>query len=177
MFVDYARRKHHLFHIHLAFPSFSKGVLWRYLKWSLIYFYFFSFVVWYVLLSTNRLDNFVAFSFTPFFFFPWRMGIVGLLAIILIVFSSHEIAGDKRLLFFAALMALGFTLEQFSSYVISIYPSYRFGTITFVGACPIAAWGLIRILRRQSALSVNRNGFRIVFQSFSIYRRVNDASN
>jgi hypothetical protein len=117
---------------------------WRYLRWILLYVYAFLIVVWFVLES--NLDFWLSggYNYTPFFIFPLRFGVVGLLAVLSLFFYFKKIISNRSLLLVLLLMLTGFVSEQVSNYY-SIYSAYRFGTITFLGACVIAAFGIVTI--------------------------------
>jgi hypothetical protein len=134
--------------------SFSEklGKSWRYGKWVLIYIYVFFFIVWLTIEKDFNLWTWGGYSFTPFFVFPLRFGVVGLLAIISIFIYFSEIIRDRRLFFFLSLIPVGFALEQLANYYFTYYPAYRYGTLAFVGACIIAAYGIIRIIDKVQRL-------------------------
>ena len=75
--------------------------------------------------------------------FPLRFGAVGLLAIISIFIYFSGITRDRRLFFFLSLIPVGFALEQLANYYLPYYPAYRYATVAFLGACVIAAYGII----------------------------------
>jgi hypothetical protein len=132
-----------LFSIELRKSLLEKLVKgWRYGKWILIYIYVFFFVFWLIMLKDFNLWGWGGFTFTPFFVLPVRLGAVGLIAIISIAIYFSKIIKNRTLLFFLLLIPLGFILEQTANYY-SLYPAYRFGTITFVGACVTAAYGIM----------------------------------
>ena len=116
---------------------------WRYGKWVLIYVYVFFFVTWLIVENNFNLWTWGGYSFTPFFVFPLRFGAVGLLAIISIFIYFSGITQDRRLLFFLSLIPVGFALEQLANYYLPYYPAYRYATVAFLGACVIAAYGII----------------------------------
>lgn len=119
------------------------GKSWRYGRWVLIYIYVFFFVLWLTVLKDYNLWDWGGYTFTPFFVLPTRLGAVGLLAIISIAIYFSKIIKNRTLLFFLLLIPMGFIFEQAANYYQLYYPAYRFGTITFVGACVIAAYGII----------------------------------
>ncbi len=115
---------------------------WRYCRWILLYTYVFFFVVWLMVEPNFNLWQWGGYSFTPFFVFPVRLGAVGLLAVVSIFLYFSKIIHNRALLFFALFIPVGFILEQIGNFY-PIYPAYRYGTIAFVGACVIAAYGVI----------------------------------
>jgi hypothetical protein len=119
------------------------GKGWRYGRWVLIYIYVFFFVIWLTVVKDFNLWDWGGFTFTPFFVLPLRLGVVGLLAILSIAIYFSKIIKNRTLLFFLLLIPIGFILEQTANYYQLYYDAYRFGTITFVGACVIAAYGII----------------------------------
>lgn len=116
---------------------------WRYGKWGLIYIYVFFFVTWLTVESNFNLWTWGGYNFTPFFVFPLRFGAVGLFALISIFLYFKGIVTDRRLFFFLLLIPIGFILEQLANYYIPYYPAYRYATVAFLGACVIAAYGII----------------------------------
>lgn len=121
---------------------------WRYSRWILLYTYIFFFIVWLTIEKDFNLLEWGGTYFTPFFVFPLRVGAVGLLAIISIFIYFGKIIQDRRLLFFLLLIPLGFILEQTANYYPVYYPAYRYATLTFVGACIIATYGITRALEK-----------------------------
>lgn len=119
---------------------------WRYGRWVLVYIYVFLFIIWLAIENNFNLWTWGGYSFTPFFVFPLRFGAVGLLVIISIFIYFSGIMQDRRLFFFLSLVPAGFVLEQLANYYLPYYPSYRYGTLAFVGACIIAGYGIIRII-------------------------------
>ncbi len=115
---------------------------WPYLRWISLYTYLLFLVVWLAIEPNFNLWQWGGYNFTPFFVFPIRFGAVGLLAVISIFLYFSKIIHNRALLFFALFIPIGFVLEQIGNYY-PIYPAYRYGTIAFVGACVIAAYGLI----------------------------------
>lgn len=104
----------------------------------------------------SQVDNFNlwawgGYDFVPFFVLPIRLGPVGLLALTAIFAYLPSMKKHRNLLFFISLIPLGFVLEQLSNYYPSIltYPSYRYGTLTFVGACVVASYGIIKALSNR----------------------------
>ncbi|MEM3873007.1 MAG: hypothetical protein QXE05_10665, partial [Nitrososphaeria archaeon] len=135
-----------LFSMNLRTSLLEKlGKSWQYGRWALIYIYVFFFVIWLTIEKDFNLWTWGGYSFTPFFVFPLRFGAVGLLAIISIFIYFSKIVRDRRLFFFLLLIPIGFALEQWANYY-PFYPAYRWGTIAFVGACIMAAHGVINII-------------------------------
>jgi hypothetical protein len=119
------------------------GKSWRYGRWLLLYIYVFSIVFWLSMIADFNLWDWGGYNFTPFFVLPTRIGAVGLMALISIAIYFSKIIKNRTLLFFLLLIPIGFIFEQAANYYQLYYPAYRFGTITFVGACVIAAYGVI----------------------------------
>lgn len=116
------------------------------IPWIILYTYLFSLTVWLYILPTYDVIKFGHYEFTPFFVWPTRFGPVGLLFLLYVGFSLKEVVKDKRLTFFLALVATGFALEQFANYY-PLYPSYRFATLTFIGAVVLVAYGVAKSSR------------------------------
>jgi len=121
---------------------------WGYGKWVMLYTYTFFVIVWLTLQNDFNLWEWGGYYFTPFFVFPLRLGPVGLLAIITVFVYFPKIIRDKRLLFFLLLIPTGFVMEQASSYYPLFYPAYRYATLTFIGACITAAYGITMLLKK-----------------------------
>lgn len=135
-------------------------ISWRYGKWVILYAYIFFFIVWLTIEKDFNLWEWGGYSFTPFFVFPLRLGLVGLLTIIFLFIYFRSIMQDRRLLFFLLLIPLGFILEQTGNHFPLYYPAYRYATLTFVGACVIATYGLTRALdnvTKATTRSTRRN--------------------
>jgi len=121
---------------------------WRYGKWVLLYTYLFFFIIWLTIQNDFNLWEWGGYSFTPFFVFPLRLGAVGLLATITVFVYFLNIVQDRRLLFFLLLIPTGFVLEQLTNYYPLYYSAYRYATLTFIGACIIAAYGVVTSLKK-----------------------------
>jgi hypothetical protein len=108
--------------------------------------YIFAFIVWLYALPTYNAFTSGSFNFTPFFVWPIRFGVIGLLAILCAVLWLPDIVKDKRLLFFASLAIIGVLLEQVTNFwpINGIFP-YRFGTLTLLGLVPLAAYSIVKI--------------------------------
>jgi hypothetical protein len=146
-------RRTFLFSMNVRMSLLEKlGKSWRYGKWVLIYIYVFVFVTWFAIEKDFNLWAWGGYSFTPFFVFPLRFGAVGLLAIISIIIYFSGIIRDRRLFFFLSLIPIGFILEQLANYYLSYYPAYRYGTLAFVGACVVAAYGVVNIIDKVRRL-------------------------
>lgn len=131
------------FHItcKLIFNSFRKAL--SLIPWIILYAYLFSLIVWLYILPSYDAIKFGHYVFTPFFIWPIRFGPIGLLLIICLSLYLEEIAKDKRLAFFLALATSGFALEQFANYY-PLYLSYRFATLTLIGAIVLVAYGVVK---------------------------------
>jgi hypothetical protein len=144
---------------------------WMYGRWVLIYIYVFFFVIWLAIVKDfNLWDWGGGYNYTPFFVLPVRLGAVGLLAVISIVLYFKRIVHNRAMLFFLLLIPTGFLLEQAANYF-PIYSAYRFGTITFVGACVIAAYGITKIIdkvRKDTPKSIRRNAAVSIVLGFFI---------
>lgn len=140
---------------------------WFFIKWVLVYFYCLSFIVWLVLYPNYNLWSWGGFSYTPFFVFPLRFGVVGLLALFSLFCFFKEIVKKNELSLFLLLIPVGFILEQFGNYY-PIYPAYRYATIAFIGACVIAAYGLLKIIDRLKQPSIKRV-YRIMISVFLVF--------
>lgn len=125
---------------------------WTYGRWVLLYVYVFFLVVWLTIVNDFNLWAWGGFDFTPFFVLPLRLGAVGLLAVIAIFVYFKKIIQNKSLFFFLLMIPIGFLLEQGANYYLLYYPAYRYGTLTFIGACVIAAYGFTTLIdkARQS---------------------------
>lgn len=121
----------------------------NYFRWILIYGYIFAFMTWLYLRENFNLWEWGGLSFTPFFVFPTRFGLVGLLMVLSISLYFKKIIRNHSLLFFMLLIFVGFTLEQTCNYY-QFYPAYRSATITFIGACVISAFGIIELMNNIS---------------------------
>ena len=142
------------------------AINWFFIKWVMVYFYLLSFVVWLTIPNYN-LWSWGGFDYTPFFVFPLRFGAVGLLTLFSLFFFFKEIIKKDELLFFFLLMPLGFIMEQFANYY-PIYPAYRYATITFIGACVISGYGLVKIIDKITRPSINRI-HRIMISAFLVF--------
>jgi hypothetical protein len=143
-------RHPHLFSTHLRDVLAEElEKCWRYGRWVFIYLYVFFFVVWLTFLKDFNLWNWGGYTFTPFFVLPSRLGAVGLFALVSIAIYFKKIVHNRALLFFLLLIPIGFIMEQAANSY-TIYPAYRYGTLTFVGACVIAAYGITSIVDRVS---------------------------
>jgi hypothetical protein len=133
---------------------FSFEVFWRYARWLLLYSYLFLLIIWLTLVNSFDVWAWGGYSFTPFFVLPMRLGSVGLLAIISFFSYLPSLKKDRNLLFFLSFIPLGFILEQLANYYpsILIYPSYRYGTLTLIGACLIASYGIIKTLSNKRGI-------------------------
>ncbi|MEX0569185.1 MAG: hypothetical protein Q6363_008520, partial [Candidatus Njordarchaeota archaeon] len=123
-------------------------ISWRYGRWALLYIYLFFFIIWLTIRDDFNLWEWGGYNFTPFFVFPLRLGAVGLLAIITIFIYFLNIVQDRHLRFFLLLILTGFTLEQLANYHPLYYSAYRYATLTFIGACVIAAYGVVTLLKK-----------------------------
>jgi len=85
-------------------------------KWILLYVYVFSFITWLTIEKNFNLWEWGGYSFVPFFVFPLRFGVVGLLAIISVFLYFTKIIRNRSSFFFLMLTPLGFILEQAASY-------------------------------------------------------------
>jgi len=130
---------------------FSFEDLWRYARWLLLYSYLFLLVIWLTVVDSFDVWAWGGYGFTPFFVLPVRLGSVGLLAIISLFAYLPSLKKDRNLLFFLSFIPLGFILEQLANYYpsILIYPSYRYGTLTLIGACVVASYGVIKTLNNK----------------------------
>ena len=133
------------FHINCKLVTTSFRKVFSLIPWVILYVYLFSLMAWLYALPTYDAVKFGHYSFTPFFIWPTRFGPIGLLLILCLVLYLKEIAKDKSLTFFLAVATSGFALEQLANYY-PIYPSYRFGTLTFIGAVLLAAYGIVKSL-------------------------------
>ncbi|MBN1245746.1 hypothetical protein JXA31_09165 [Candidatus Bathyarchaeota archaeon] len=121
------------------------GKSWMYLRWVLLYAYLLLFIIWLTVVNDFNLWAWGGLTFTPFFVLPVRLGAVGLLAVLSIIIYFKKIIQNKALLFFLILIPTGFLLEQTANYY-PYYPAYRYGTLIFIGACIIAAYGFTKII-------------------------------
>jgi hypothetical protein len=138
--------------------------LWKYAKWVLLYSYMFLVVIWLAVEETFDLWAWGSCSFTPFFVLPIRFGPVGLLTILIICAYLPVLLKDRKLSFFLSLVALGFILEQLANYSSFIfYPSYRYGTLTFVGGCIIASYGVVNILSKKGISQFSSVKRKVIF--------------
>lgn len=124
------------------------GKGWQYGRWVLIYIYSFFFVVWLTMVNDFDLWAWGGYEFSPFFVLPLRLGVVGLLATISIVIYFKKIILNRSSFFFLLLIPTGFLLEQAANYYTQYYPAYRYGTLTFIGACVTAAYGFTTVTDR-----------------------------
>ncbi|MCJ7634851.1 hypothetical protein MUP77_20990, partial [Candidatus Bathyarchaeota archaeon] len=115
---------------------------WKFSRWSLLYIYVFCIIVWSYLLNDYSVSSSGSFTFVPFFVFPLRLGPVGLLFIVALIVCPLSIMRSKEMLFFILMAALGVVAEQGANYHSEYYAPYRFATMTFLGMCPLASYGL-----------------------------------
>lgn len=119
---------------------------WAYLRWCLIYSYFLCTMVWLFMVKDYNLWTYGGYSFVPFFLFPIRFGVVGLLAVVSIAAFFPEIIRNRKLAFFMLIFVAGILFEQVSNYFPVFYMDLdRFAAITNIGASVIGAYGLLRM--------------------------------
>ena len=142
-------------HIHLnlnIISNSSKKYGFSIISWGVICLYFFSIMTWLNMLSRYNAYTFGSYNFTPFFVWAIRFGAIGLFSILCVSLYLGNVLKDKRLMFCTAIAASGFILEQLANYF-PVYQSYRFATLTLIGAVPLAAYFIVK---HFSTLSGNR---------------------
>ena len=150
--IELVKGKHTL-HFSLKNKSFNSKKLevgWRYARWLLLYIYIFLFIIWFTIERDFDLWKWGGYSFTPFFVFPLRIGHIGLLAIASLFIHFSKIIKDRRLFFFLLLIPTGLMLEQMANYYLPYYPAYKYATLSFIGACIISAYGVVKVADRAT---------------------------
>ncbi len=167
LFIGVAREKHLIVGVKKLGTQLHR-VLVRFgysLKWLLLYLYVFSTVAWLAVQTDFNLWEWGGYNVTPFFVLPIRLGTVGILSVVTVLAYSSDISTDRNLIFFVTLAGIGFVLEQFAGALPLFYPAYRFATLTFVGACVLSAYCLVKFVSRSSSGSIRRQTavFTLVF--------------
>ena len=135
---------------------------WTKLRWVMFYAYLFSIVVWIIVLPEYNIWTWGGVENTPFFVFALRFGGAGFMAVLTLFFLFPEIVKNKALFFFSLFIPLGLILEQLSNYY-PIYISSRYSTITLIGVCIVAAYGLIAAVKKIRFSSIKKASKFILF--------------
>ena len=139
-----------------SFGSKKLEAGWRYARWLFLYIYIFLFVIWLTIEEEFNAWEWGGHDFTPFFVLPLRFGGVGLLAVASLFTYFNEIMRSKHLFLFLLLIPIGFMLEQIANYYLPFYPAYRYATLSFLGACTISAYGVLKVVK-ATRISLKRN--------------------
>jgi len=131
------------FHINYNFVSNNFKKSFPLISLIILFAYVFSLITWSYVLPGYDAYKFGGYDFTPFFVWPVRFGPIGFLLILCLSFYLGDVVKDKRLTFFLAIAATGFAMEQLANYY-TIYPSYRFATLTLIGAVALAAYFVVK---------------------------------
>jgi len=129
-----------------SFDRLEKG--WRYARWVLLYLYLLAVLTWLVILPGFDARTYGGYSFVPLLIFPVRIGPVGMLAIISIVFFLPDLVRDKRTFIFLIMFLTGLALEQISNFLPLIgqfYAPYKYAFFIFLGALALIAFALSRL--------------------------------
>ncbi len=138
---------------------------WPYMRWILLYSYLLLIVIWLIVQKDYNVWAWGADNYVPFFILPIRLGIVGLFAVATIFLYFGKILRNHTLRLFFCLMPIGFIFEQLSNYY-AFYPAIRFGTLTFIGAIVLSAYGITRFasdIRIHKRLKIAFGVISVVF--------------
>ncbi len=120
---------------------------------AILYFYILSFFFWFD--SPIRTDDYML---VPWYFYPIKFGILGLLAVGGVVFALFN-KFSRSFLHFVLYTALVFLLAKFTTGVFGLYYAFaetRFMFYVFIGVSIVAAYFLLNLTKLLSGTSMKR---------------------